>query len=54
MVLRWLAGLFFLAVCCSCQSLPAQKTASIPAGEYVPFFDPEKKEVSVRAFELDL
>lgn len=54
MILRWLAGFIFLAVCCSCQSLPAQRTAPIPAGEYVPFFDPEKKSVPVNSFELDV
>lgn len=54
MILHWLAGFIFLAVCCSCQSLPAQRTAPIPAGEYVPFFDPEKKSVMVKSFELDV
>ena len=26
----------------------------IPKGEYVPFFDPEKKPISVHSFELDI
>ncbi len=54
MILRRLAGVFFLAVCCSCQSIPAQTGVLIPAGEYVPFFDPEKKAVVIGAFELDV
>ncbi len=54
MRLRWFEVAAFCFVFCSCQSAGITQRAHIPKGEYVPFFDPEKKPISIQSFELDV
>ncbi len=54
MRVRSLAGAVLCFAFCACQSIGTTERAPIPKGEYVPFFDPEKKPISVYSFELDV
>ncbi len=51
---RKLCGVFVLLLfSASCQSADSIRKAHIPKGEYVPFFEAEKKPVKMRSFKLD-
>lgn len=50
---RLFGVLALLLLSVSCQSAGDIRKAHIPKGEYVPFFDAEKKAVKIRSFKLD-
>lgn len=54
MLKRILSAAVLVVLCSSCQNTAAVKKALVPKGEYIPFFDTDKKPVEVKAFELDV
>lgn len=54
MMIRGFSAAALLLLLSSCQSLDEVRTARIPQGEYVPFFDADQKPVEVRSFHLDM